>query len=70
MQSILDFIVKPKNKRYNNTKKIGKSELILNSEISDHRYVSSNGIVTAIPKSQETEIQVGDEVIGCGWGKG
>ena len=63
MQSILDFIVKPKNKRYNNTKKIGKSELILNSEISDHRYVSRNGIVTAIPKSQQTEIQVGDEVI-------
>jgi hypothetical protein len=63
MQSILNFIVKPKNKRYNNTKKIGKSELILNSEISDHRYVSRNGIVTAIPKSQQTEIQVGDEVI-------
>jgi len=63
MQSILNFIVKPKNKRYNNTKKIGKSELILNSEISDHRYVSRNGIVTAIPKLEKTEIQVGDEVI-------
>jgi len=35
----------------------------LNTEISDHRYVSRVGIVLAIPKHQETEIQVGDEVI-------
>jgi hypothetical protein len=29
MQSIFDFIIKPKNKRYNNTKQIGDSELLL-----------------------------------------
>lgn len=63
MQSVFDFIIKPKNKRYNNTKQIGDSELLLNSEISDHRYVSRNGIVLALPKLETTEIKVGDEVI-------
>lgn len=63
MQSLFNFIVKPKNERYDNKKYIDGQELLLNTEISDHRYVSRNGIVTAIPKSQETEIQVGDEVI-------
>ncbi len=63
MQSVFDFIIKPKNKRYNNTKQIGDSELLLNSEISDHRYVSRNGIVLALPKLETTKIKVGDEVI-------
>jgi hypothetical protein len=63
MQSVFDFIIKPKNKRYNNTKKVGESELLLNSEISDHKYVSRNGIVLNIPKETETKIKIGDEVI-------
>jgi hypothetical protein len=63
MQSISDFIIKPKNKRYNNTKQIGDSELLLNSEISDHRYVSRNAIVLATPLINKTDIKVGDEVI-------
>ena len=63
MQGIFDFIIKPKNKRYNNTKQIGDSELLLNSEISDHRYVSRNGIVINTPKSIKTKIKPGDEVI-------
>ena len=63
MQSIFDFIIKPKNKRYDNTKQIDDKELILNSEISDHRYVSRIGIVLSVPKLEVTEIQAGDEVI-------
>jgi len=63
MQSLFNFIVKPKNKRYDNKKYIDGQELLLNTEISDHRYVSRSAIVTATPKSQKTEIQVGDEVI-------
>jgi len=63
MQSIFDFIIKPKNKRYDNTKQIDDKELILNSEISDHRYVSRIGIVLSVPKLEATEIQAGDEVI-------
>jgi len=63
MQSIFDFIIKPKSKRYNNTKQIGDSELLLNSEISDHRYVSREAVVLAVPRNNETEIKIGDEVI-------
>lgn len=63
MQSIFDFIIKPKNKRYNNSKQIGDSELLLNSEISDHRYISRNGIVLGLPKAEKTNIKIGDEVI-------
>lgn len=63
MQSLFDFIIKPKNERYNNKKYIDGQELLVNTEISDHRYVSRSGIVLGIPKNVETEIQVGDEVI-------
>jgi hypothetical protein len=63
MQSVFDFIIKPKSNRYDNTKQIGNSELLLNTEISDHRYVSRVGIVLTTPKYEDTEIQVGDEVI-------
>ena len=63
MQSLFNFIVKPKNERYDNKKYIDGQELLLNTEISDHRYISRVGIVTAIPKSEKTEIQVNDEVI-------
>jgi hypothetical protein len=63
MQSLFNFIVKPKEKRYDNKKYIDGQELLLNTEISDHRYVSRNGIVTATPKSYKGKIKVGDEVI-------
>ena len=63
MQSLFSFIVKPKNERYDNKKYIDGKELLLNTEISNHQYVSRIGIVTATPKSQLTKIQVGDEVI-------
>ena len=63
MQSLFDFIIKPKKERYDNIKQIGDQELVLNSEISSHQYVSRVGIVLAIPKAEDTDIKVGDEVI-------
>ena len=63
MQSLFDFIITPKNERYDNKKYIDDSELLLNTEISDHRYVSRTGIVIASPKKNDTKIQAGDEVI-------
>ena len=63
MQSLFDFIIKPKKERYDNIKQIGDQELVLNSEISSHQYVSRVGIVLAIPKAEKTNIRVGDEVI-------
>ena len=63
MRSIYDFIIIPKKFRYNNTKKIGDQELILNTEIFNHQYISREAIVKHIPLITKTKIQQGDEVI-------
>lgn len=63
MRSIFNFIIAPKEDRYNNKKSIGNKELILNTEISDHRYVSRNGVVLETPLEIKTDIKKGDEVI-------
>ena len=63
MRSIYDFIITPKKSRYNNTKTIGDKELIVNTEIFNHQYVSREAIVKHIPIAVETKIQPGDEVI-------
>ena len=63
MRGTFYFLIKPKTKRYNNTKKIGDKELILNSEVFDHRYISRQAIVLGLPSEIETEIKVGDEII-------
>ena len=63
MKSIYDFIIEPKNTRYNNTKKVGDKELILNTEIFNHQYVSREAVIKHLPLAVETELQVGDEII-------
>ena len=63
MRSIFNFIVTPKDERYNNKKKVGEKELILNTEISDHRYISRSAIVLETPIEVKTDIRKGDEVI-------
>ena len=63
MQSLFNFIVKPKKERYDNKKYIGDSELLLNTEISDHQYISRIGTVTSVPKFEDTKIQKGDDII-------
>ena len=63
MKSVYNFVVAPLNSRYNNTKKIGDKELIVNTEIFSHQHVSREAIVKAIPTVGETDIKVGDKVI-------
>tara|TARA_R100000541_G_scaffold55211_2_gene63995 strand:+ start:108 stop:716 length:609 start_codon:yes stop_codon:yes gene_type:complete len=63
MKSIYDFIIEPKNTRYNNTKKIGDKELILNTEIFNHQYVSREAVIKHLPLAIETELQIGDDII-------
>ena len=63
MKSVYNFVVTPLNSRYNNTKKIGDKELIVNTEIFSHQHVSREAIVKAIPTVGETDIKVGDKVI-------
>tara|TARA_Y100000401_G_scaffold104872_1_gene97050 strand:+ start:12592 stop:13170 length:579 start_codon:yes stop_codon:yes gene_type:complete len=63
MKGTFYFLIKPKAKRYNNTKKIGDKELILNSEIFSHKYISRQAIVLGLPSDFTTDIKVGDEII-------
>jgi len=63
MKSIYDFIIEPKDNRYNNTKKVGDKELVLNTEIFNHQYVSREAVIKHLPLAVDTELQVGDEVI-------
>ena len=63
MKSVYNFVVKPIGERYNNKKKVGNSELIINTEISNHQYVNRLAKVISTPIIGETEIKAGDEVI-------
>lgn len=63
MNALFNFIVEPKFNRTTSVKKINDSELILNTELQNHHYVSRIGIVKSIPLAYDTKIKVGDEVI-------
>ena len=63
MKSVYNFVVTPKGERYNNKKKVGESELILNTDIYRHEFVNRTAIVKSIPIIGDTDIRPGDEVI-------
>ena len=63
MKSVYNFVVRPKGERYNNTKKVGDSELILNTEVFNHQYVNREAVVISTPVVGETNIKAGDTVI-------
>ena len=63
MKSVYDFVVSPIKSRYNNTKKIGDKELVVNTEIFNHHFVSREAVVKSVPLIGETNIKVGDKVI-------
>ena len=63
MKGVFDFVIMPKEDRYNNTKAIGDKELIINTELQNHNFVSRLGIVMATPNPNPTGVREGDEVI-------
>ena len=63
MQSIFNFIVRPKHGRSTSKKDIDGKELLLNTEVQNHNYTSRLGVVTSTPLAIDSEIQPGDEVI-------
>jgi len=63
MKSVYNFVVTPVGQRYNNTKKVGDSELIINTEVFSHQYVNRVAKVLSVPTVGETNIKPGDEVI-------
>jgi len=63
MKAPFDFVIEPKGSRYNNTKKIGEKDLILNTEIFNHQFVNREAIVKSVPTAFKTEIKPGDNII-------
>ena len=63
MKSVYNYVVKPKGGRYNNSKKIGDKDLILNTEIFNHQYINRQATVISTPIIGNTDIEVGDDVI-------
>jgi len=63
MKSVYDFVITPVGQRYNNVKKVGDKDLIVNSEIFNHQHVNRLAKVLAVPTVGKTDIKVGDEVI-------
>ena len=63
MKSVYNFVVTPKGQRYNNAKKVGDSELILNTEIYNHQYVNRQAEVISPPIIGDTDIKPGNTII-------
>jgi len=63
MKSIYNYVVKPKGSRYNNSKKVGDKDLILNTEIFNHQYINREAEVISTPLISYSNIKPGDTII-------
>ena len=63
MKAYKDFIVSPIGERYNNSKKVGDKELILNTEIFNHQFINRLALVLETPILFNTPINNRDQVI-------
>ena len=49
MKPIHTFLITPKKERYDNIKKVNDTELILNSGITDHKFISREAVIHETP---------------------
>jgi len=63
MNSVYEFIIKPVGNRYSNELTIGDKKLIVNSSISNHKFVNREAEIVALPLAFKTKLKVGDRVI-------
>ncbi len=63
MKSVYDFIVKPIGDRYANTKKIGDTELVLNTTIEGWKFVNRFAEEVSTPLAIATPVRQGDIVV-------
>jgi len=63
MKTYKEFVVSPIGERYNNSKKVGDKELILNTEIFNHQFVNRKAKIIATPLLFSSPINVDDEVV-------
>ena len=63
MKSPYCYIAAPKDGRSSAKKNIDGKELLLNTELQNHQYVSRHGVVLSTPINIEAPIVSGDEII-------
>ena len=64
MKSVYNFVVTPVGERYNNKKQVEGRELILNTDIEDHKYINRKARVISTPTiGEDLGIKPGDIVI-------
>ena len=51
MHSVYNYVVEPLGERYNNSKKVGDKELILNTEIFNHQHVNREAKILSVPSA-------------------
>ena len=49
MKSLYNFIIKPYKQRYDNIRRVDDKELIINTGIEDHKFVSKKAVVVSTP---------------------
>jgi len=62
MKSLYNFIVKPYKSRYDNVKDVDGNELIVNTKIEDHKFISKKAVVVSSPAAFDTDIKPGSIV--------
>ena len=63
MKAYKEFIVSPIGERYNNSKKVGDKDLILNTEIFNHQFINRLALVLETPILFDTPIDKGNEIV-------
>jgi len=62
VQSLYYFIVKPLEERYDNIRRVDDTDLIINTSIENHRFISKKAVVVSTPAAYTTKVNIGDEV--------
>jgi len=57
MKSLYQFIIKPYEDRYNNKIQVDDKELIVNTSIEDHKFVSKKAVVVSTPAAFDTDMK-------------
>jgi hypothetical protein len=64
MRSVYNYVVEPLGERYNNSKKVGDKELILNTEVYNHQHVNREAKILSVPSAgAPLNPKIGDTVI-------
>ena len=63
MHSLYDFIITPVNERYNNLKKVGDKNLILNTTIENYQAISKEAIIVSVPQAFNFPLTPGMKVM-------